>query len=918
MSPTSTKQRGPSKTSRRPAPSGAKGGKGTPARRPPARRSAPSPSIAARIARTINRQRHDVAAALAIFLAVIAGLGLFADSAGPVGHGTAWAFRALIGWCAPVLPFLLVYIGVQTIRTKTEDAGRVAAGGLLTLMGIAALRQVLWAHDAAGLRIEELNKFGGLLGAGVAWPLERAISPWGAGFFSLLLVVIGLLITTHTPFRTAAARTKEGVLATAHGLAVASSVAAHEVARASRWTWPRLLTLARRRPGDTANGSKPAVPDGDNEPILEVSEPRPPAAARERGRTIRLDELDDVASLGAVQVRPAAPSTPAREVQDGSWVQPALPRGPQQAPSLDGYKTPPLELLATSEAATISKAAIEETVKVLERTLAEFLVDAHVTGFTPGPTVTRYEVELGPAVKVNRVVGLQNEIRYALAAGELRILAPIPGRSAIGIEVPNQDRHVVTLGDVLRSTEVRTMKHPLTVALGKDISGTPVGVSLADMPHLLIAGATGSGKSTCINSMLISILARARPDQVRMLLIDPKWVELSQFNGVPHLLTPVVTSPKKASEALAWVVKEMEARYEVLAMAGMRNADMYNEAVRSGSLGSSFEDGTPRSPYPYYLIVVDELADLMMVAPREVEESICRIAQKARAVGIHLLVATQRPSVDVVTGVIKANIPSRMAFATASLADSRVILDEAGADRLIGHGDMLYKHASAARPRRLQGTYVSEAEIESVIGWCRRQRNVDYVEGIVSEATQRPGSTESDEDEALLRQALELVVSSRLGSTSMLQRKLKVGFSRAGRLMDLLEQRGVVGMSQGSKPREVLMTYEEYQEEEAARKANSREVASMPVGRPAERDPLGLHAPVWQPEASPAAAGRAAPAAGSSPEGTVPDGSPTEAVTGVPAAAAATAAATASPVSTDLDDLPGTIVDGWEDPDLDL
>jgi S-DNA-T family DNA segregation ATPase FtsK/SpoIIIE len=485
-----------------------------------------------------------------------------------------------------------------------------------------------------------------------------------------------------------------------------------------------------------------------------------------------------------------------------------------------GYKLPPLELLSQSTPGSVSEVATQATIDVLRTTLKQFNVDAAVTGYTPGPTVTRYEIELGEGVKVNRVVSLQNEIRYALASGELRILAPIPGRSAIGIEVPNRDRQLVTLGDVLRAPEVTKMANPTIVGLGKDISGTAVGVSLAEMPHVLIAGATGSGKSSCINAMIVSILARARPDQVRLLLIDPKRVELSHYNGVPHLLTPVVTSPKKAAEALGWVVKEMEARYEVLAMAGMRNSDMYNEAVRSGALAPEFEDGTPRSPYPYYVVVVDELADLMMVAPRDVEECICRIAQMARAVGIHLVVATQRPSVDVVTGVIKANIPSRMAFATASYADSRVILDEGGADRLIGHGDLLYKHASAPRPRRIQCAWVAEREVEAVIGWCRRQRpNVDYVEGIVSETPQRAEGSESDEDEELLRQAMELVVRSQLGSTSMLQRKLKVGFSRAGRLMDLLEQRGVVGMSQGSKPRDVLMTYEEWQDEEAARRA---------------------------------------------------------------------------------------------------
>ncbi|HEU5003490.1 MAG TPA: DNA translocase FtsK [Actinomycetota bacterium] len=808
MSPTTTRQRKPVK---RRAPSRAPAR--APARRPakaPARR--PSPTLTSRMARAISGQRHGVGAVTLLVLAGIGGAGLYAHALGPAGEGMAWVLKGILGWVAPALPPLFAFIAIQILRGETESAGRVTVGGLLTLIGIAAFRQIIWAHDANGLQIEALGQYGGVLGAGAAWPLQRAITPVGAGIFAALLTGVGVMVTTRTPFSKVVAGTRTGSAAAARGFAVAAREVCAQVAEGARWAWPRVKDLGRNLRALRGSQPRPTPePDDGDGPLLEIAPPvwKPPAP------------------------EPAA-KRPSPELADpASWEQPALPgttppgtAAPAKAPaSKDGYRLPPAELLSLSGAAAISKAAIEETIKVLERTLSEFQVDAHVTGFTPGPTVTRYEIELGAAVKVNRVVGLQNEIRYALAAGELRILAPIPGRSAIGIEVPNRDRHVVTLGDVLRSPELRAMNHPLTVGLGKDISGTPVGVSLADMPHLLIAGATGSGKSTCINAMLISILARARPDQVRMLLIDPKWVELSQFNGVPHLLTPVVTSPKKAAEALNWVVKEMEARYEVLAMAGMRNCDMYNDAVRAGALGDAFDDGTPRSPYPYYLIVVDELADLMMVAPRDVEDAICRIAQKARAVGIHLLVATQRPSVDVVTGVIKANIPSRMAFATASLADSRVILDEAGADRLIGHGDMLYKHASAARPRRLQGAYVSEQEIEAVIGWCRRQRNVDYVEGIVSETQSIRGGTgaESDEDEVLLRSAMELVVTSRLGSTSMLQRKLKVGFSRAGRLMDLLEQRGVVGMSQGSKPRDVLMTFEEWQEEEAARRVATRE-----------------------------------------------------------------------------------------------
>jgi S-DNA-T family DNA segregation ATPase FtsK/SpoIIIE len=476
------------------------------------------------------------------------------------------------------------------------------------------------------------------------------------------------------------------------------------------------------------------------------------------------------------------------------------------------YKLPPSEILSSGNARQISSSSIADMTREIEETLQEFNVDASVTGYTAGPTVTRFEIELGPGVKVNRVLSLSNELKYAMASGELRFLAPIPGRSAIGVEVPNRTRQLVTLGDVLRSDNAKRDKHPMAVALGKDISGDSVMTNLTEMPHLLIAGATNSGKSSCINSMITSILMRARPDQVRMILIDPKRVELNHFSGVPHLLTPVVTVPKKAASALNWVVKEMEMRYEVLAHSGMRNLDFYNDAVARGAVVKRSDDDPDPQPLPYVLVIVDELSDLMMVAPRDVEAAICRIAQMARAVGIHLIVATQRPSVDVVTGVIKANIPSRLAFSVASQQDSRVILDQGGAEALVGHGDMLFLHANSSKPRRIQGSWVNEKEVAAVVGHARRQGHPEYIEGITADENIGGSSGPSEGgagDDPLLQEALELVVRSNLGSTSMLQRKLQVGFARAGRLMDLLEQRGIVGPGQGSKPRDVLMTAEE-------------------------------------------------------------------------------------------------------------
>jgi S-DNA-T family DNA segregation ATPase FtsK/SpoIIIE len=655
--------------------------------------------------------------------------------------------------------------------------------GLLAMSGCGLLHLVRSQAE----RGRGLGDAGGLLGAGMAEPLRSALATWGATIVLVTLAGVALLILSRTSVRAASGRATTLVVG-------AVPVIRTALRSAGRW----LTTIGHEDEMEATAERHPSRAEPESERVPDVA-PAPDAQAEEPA------------------VEPAETLVDMANLLHGGDELSAPERAASRTRAEDGWRLPPVQLLGKAKVAPMDKRAVEARGRNLEDALAAHGVETRLAGMTMGPTVTRYELELGAGVKVARVTSLQKDIAYALAAPDIRLLAPIPGRSAIGVEVPNVQRQLVSLGDVLTSEDAQAADHPLEVGMGRDIAGRSVMENLASMPHILIAGATGSGKSSCINSILTSVLLRATPDEVRMILVDPKRVELGNYNGLPHLLTQVVVNPKKAANALSWAVEEMERRTDLLAEVGVRDIAGYNAAYDRGDLQPDPGSDREYRRLPFILVVVDELNDLMMVAARDVEESICRIAQMGRAFGIHLVIATQRPSVDVITGVIKANIPSRLAFAVSSLADSRVILDQPGAERLVGRGDMLLLTASSNVARRIQGPWVSEEEVRKVVAHWRRQSEPRYLAGVEGGADgERKSGVDDGEDDDMLEAAMELVVRSGLGSTSMLQRKLRVGFARAGRLMDLLERRGVVGPSEGSKAREVLMTADELEERRSA------------------------------------------------------------------------------------------------------
>ncbi len=800
--PAAAKQ-GSTRTGSRKVAPGKPAAKRPPAKRAPARRPAgrSQPALAARLAGAVGVVLATLGRLLVGALRLVAagiggasraagssardldpahrrdGLGLLLLVGALVSAGGAWwhaggagdavdaLLTSVLGRGALVLPPLLALSAWQVLRHPDGKGGRgrLAVGWTALALGVLGV-----LHAVRG--DEPTDDKGGLVGYLLGDPLTQGLTVWLAVPVLVLLAGFGLLVVTATPL----AQVPAGL-------------------RALR---------------DKALGrTPPPEPDAEQAP-----EPLPPL--RRRGPRSRIGALQESPEDSSPVVVEAL--TPGPDPEPEPFVAPAHTPAPskaeqlQLAPPEGGYQLPPADLLAAGTPPKKRSAANDEVIAALTGVLEDFQVDAKVTGFSRGPTVTRYEVELGPAVKVERIIQLSRNIAYAVKSPDVRILSPIPGKSAVGIEIPNTDRENVSLGDILRSSVATNDHHPMLVALGKDIEGGFVCANIAKTPHILIAGATGAGKSVCINSLLVSILTRATPDEVRMVLIDPKRVEMTAYDGIPHLITPIITNAKKAAEALQWVVREMDMRYDDLAASGFRHVDDFNRAVRAGELVAPENSQRVYQPYPYLMVIIDELADLMMVAPRDVEDSIVRITQLARAAGIHLVIATQRPSVDVVTGLIKANVPSRLAFATSSGTDSKVILDQPGAEKLIGKGDSLFLPMGASKPMRIQGALVTDAEVAAVVKHCKEQRQPAFREDLTAAPADKKEIDEDIGDDIdVLCQAVELVVTTQFGSTSMLQRKLRVGFAKAGRLMDLMESRGIVGPSEGSKARDVLIRPEE-------------------------------------------------------------------------------------------------------------
>ncbi|WP_420856533.1 DNA translocase FtsK [Streptomyces mangrovisoli] len=814
--------------------------------------------------------RKDGVALLLLGLALIVAAGTWADLQGPVGDLVEILVTGAFGRLDLLVPILLAVIAVRFIRhpEKPEANGRIVIGLSALVIGVLGQVHIACGAPARSDGMQAIRDAGGLIGWGAATPLTYTMGEVLAVPLLVLLTVFGLLVVTATPVNAIPQRLRAlGVrLGVVHDPVVAEGEFPDDDERYDE-QWREGLP---ERPRGRRGGAEPYDPDSAEQEALSRRRGRPRRSAVPQPDMERQMDAVDVAAAAAAALdgavlhgmppspivadltqgvrvgdrdredttptpvpaaRPEQPA-PAKDIAPGRPRQQKLPvdsvvpdltkSAPEEVRDLPPraeqlqlsgditYALPSLDLLTRGGPGKARSAANDVVVDSLRKVFGEFKVDAAVTGFTRGPTVTRYEVQLGPAVKVERITALTKNIAYAVASPDVRIISPIPGKSAVGIEIPNTDREMVNLGDVLRLAESAEDDDPMLVAFGKDVEGGYVMHSLAKMPHMLVAGATGSGKSSCINCLITSVMMRATPEDVRMVLVDPKRVELTAYEGIPHLITPIITNPKRAAEALQWVVREMDLRYDDLAAFGYRHIDDFNQAIRDGKV--KLPEGSERelSPYPYLLVIVDELADLMMVAPRDVEDAIVRITQLARAAGIHLVLATQRPSVDVVTGLIKANVPSRLAFATSSLADSRVILDQAGAEKLIGKGDGLFLPMGANKPTRMQGAFVTEEEVAAVVQHCKDQMTPVFRDDVVVGTKQKKEIDEEIGDDLdLLCQAAELVVSTQFGSTSMLQRKLRVGFAKAGRLMDLMESRGIVGPSEGSKARDVLVKGDE-------------------------------------------------------------------------------------------------------------